>query len=52
MADKYIASAAGFDEDKLVRMITRVPEIDFEIKLGLIEQWSALEQYIAECVHN
>lgn len=52
VADKYIASAAGFETDKLIRMITRVPEIDFEIKSGKAEQWAALEQYIAECVHG
>ncbi len=52
VADKYIASAAGFETEKLKRMITRVPEIDFEIKSGLVEQWAALERYIAECVHG
>ena len=52
VADKYIASAAGFETEKLIRMIARGPEIDFEIKSGIVEQWAALEQYIAECVHG
>lgn len=50
-ADKYIKSADGFSTDSLIRMITRIPEIDSDIKAGKTEQWAALEQYIAECVY-
>lgn len=52
IADKYIASAAGFSTEALIRMITRIPEIDFEIKSGLVEQWAALECYIAESING
>ncbi len=52
VAEKYLISAGGFETQQLIRMITRVPEIDFEIKSGLVEQWAALERYIAECVHG
>ncbi|MDO5396844.1 MAG: DNA polymerase III subunit delta [bacterium] len=51
IAEKYLQSAKFFSTDSLIRMITRVPEIDSEIKSGNIEQWAALEQYIAECIH-
>lgn len=51
LAEKYLRSAAHFSTDALIRMITRVPEIDSEIKSGNIEQWAALEQYIAECIY-
>lgn len=51
VADKYIASAAGFETDALIKMITRIPEIDFEIKSGMVEQWAALENYIAQSIH-
>lgn len=51
IADKYLKSAGFFSTDSLIRMITRVPEIDSEIKSGSVEQWAALEQYIAECIY-
>lgn len=51
IAEKYLKSAEGFSEKTLIRMITRVPEIDAAIKSGNIEQWAALEQYIAECIY-
>jgi DNA polymerase-3 subunit delta len=51
VAEKYIKSADGFSTENLIRMITRVPEIDLEIKSGRCEQWAALEQYIAECIY-
>ena len=51
LAGKCLESARGFSVDCLIRMITRVPEIDAEIKSGRIGEWAALEQYIAECVY-
>lgn len=51
VADMYLKSARSFSEDALKRMVIRVPEIDFEIKSGDIEQWTAVEQYIAECIY-
>lgn len=51
IADLYISSSAGFSEGAIKRMVTRIPEIDFEIKSGRIDQWTAVEQYIAECIY-
>ena len=51
IARKYIDGAAGFDTDALVYMTRRVAEIDLEIKEGRIDDWSALEQYVTECIH-
>lgn len=48
---KYLAGAKGFSEDSLVRMITRVSEIDLAIKEGRAEEWTLLEQYVAECIN-
>ncbi|MCH5211726.1 MAG: DNA polymerase III subunit delta [Oscillospiraceae bacterium] len=51
IAGKYLAGASGFTTESLYHMVTRVPEIDFEIKSGEITEWQALEQYIAEALH-
>lgn len=52
VAGKYIKSASGFSEKALVRMITRIPEIDYDIKMGKIpDERTALEQYIMECIY-
>ncbi len=51
IAGKYADSAKGFSEEALVRMVKRVPEIDYEIKLGKADMRTAVEQYIAECIH-
>lgn len=51
VAEKYIKSADFFSVESITRMITRVPEIDLDIKSGKIGEWAALEQYIAECIH-
>lgn len=48
MAGKYLSSAQGFTADALKHMVVRVPEIDYEIKSGVITEWQALEQYIFE----
>ena len=46
LADKYLRGASAFDTETLFYMVTRVPEIDFEIKSGRIAEWQALELYI------
>ena len=48
---KYINSASGFSEGMLIKMVTRIPEIDYEIKEGKIDEWTALEQYVAEALY-
>lgn len=48
MAGRYLENSAKFDLEKLTRMVTRVPEIDFEIKNGRVSEWQALESYIFE----
>ena len=48
MAGRYLENSQRFDLDKLTRMVTRVPEIDFEIKNGRVSEWQALETYIFE----
>lgn len=50
IARRYIAGAAGFSADALKHMVLRVPEIDFEIKNGEINERDALEQYIFEAL--
>lgn len=54
LADKYVKSASAFDTATLTRMVMRVPEIDYEIKNGVMTDWQALEQYIFEALnaHN
>jgi DNA polymerase-3 subunit delta len=51
IARKYIDSARGFSEEALVKMVTRVPEIDLAIKEGRCDDWTALEQYVIECIY-
>ncbi len=51
LAQKYVESARGFTEEQLTKMVVRVPEIDLEIKEGLTDDWTALEQYVTECVY-
>lgn len=50
LARKYLSGAEGFSEEALMRMVMRVPEIDYEIKSGLIDERTALEQYILEAM--
>lgn len=52
IAKKYIESARGFSEEALIRMVKRVPEIDLAIKEGRVDEWTALEQYVTECIYN
>lgn len=51
IARRYIDSAKGFSEDALVKMVTRVAEIDLDIKEGKCDEWTALYEYVAECLH-
>ncbi len=50
IAGRYLGGAAGFSTEALTHMVTRVPEIDYEIKSGRITEWQALEQYIFEAL--
>ena len=50
MAGKYLENSAKFDLPALTRLVTRVPEIDFEIKNGRVSEWQALETYIFEAM--
>lgn len=52
IARKYMDSASHFSLDALKWMVRRVAEIDFEIKEGKVSDWTALEQYVMECVYN
>lgn len=51
IAKKYIDSAKGFSEGALTRMVMRIPEIDYDIKQGKTDEWTALEQYVAESLY-
>ncbi len=50
IAGRYLEGASKFNIASLTRMVTRVPEIDFEIKSGRISEWQALEQYVFEAM--
>lgn len=50
IAGKYLDGAKGFSESKLMHMVLRVPEIDYEIKSGTVGEWQAVEQYVAEAL--
>ena len=52
VAARYLDSAAKFELDKLVRLVSRVPEIDYEIKNGKITEWQALEQFVLEALRG
>lgn len=51
IVQKYISGAAGFSEGALAKMLIRIPEIDYQIKLGKTDAWTALEQYVAEALY-
>lgn len=51
IARKYMDSARRFSEEALVKMVNRVAEIDLEIKEGRTDDWTALYEYIMECLH-
>ena len=52
MAARYLDNSKKFDLPRHTRMVTRVPEIDFEIKNGRISEWQALETYIFEAMEK
>ena len=52
VAARHLDSAAKFELDKLVRLVSRVPEIDYEIKNGKITEWQALEQFVLEALRG
>lgn len=51
IAGKYIDGAKGFSEEALIRMVRRVSETDYEIKLGRTDMRTGVERYIAECIN-
>ncbi|MDD6483002.1 MAG: DNA polymerase III subunit delta [Clostridiales bacterium] len=51
IARKYIESARRFDEPLLIKMLVRIPEIDLDIKRGMGDEWTLLEQYVTECLY-
>ncbi len=52
VARKYINSAKGIFGGFACLMLRRVAEIDLAIKEGRVEEWNALEQYVAECIYR
>lgn len=52
IAAKYLEGAAKFPLPLLIRMVTGVPEADYDIKYGKISEWQALEQYIFEAMQR
>ncbi len=50
LAGKLVSNARHFSVVQLTHFVTRVPEIDMEIKNGKIAEWDALEQYIFEAL--
>lgn len=52
LAARYLDGAAKFSADELARLVSRVPEIDYEIKNGKVSEWQALEQYVFEALRG
>lgn len=52
LAGRYLSSSAKFTAATLQRMVVRVPEIDYEIKCGLISEWDALERYLFDALQK
>lgn len=50
IARKYIDNSKKFGEAYLTDRITRIAEIDLAVKEGAVDEWTALEQYVLECV--
>ncbi len=46
LAGRYLDNSRRFDLATLTEMTVRVPEIDYEIKQGLVGEWQALETYL------
>lgn len=49
---KYEKSAKSLGESFLTRQIINGADINLTIRSGDIDEWTALEQYIAECIHS
>lgn len=47
-ASKCLENSARFSLEMLKFMVTRVPEMDYEIKNGRVSEWQALESYVFE----
>lgn len=52
LAGRYLESSKKFSKDMLIHMTVRVPEIDFEIKSGKVQEWQALEQYVFDALNR
>ena len=51
-AAKYFEGSLAFDTKSLTKLVTRVPETDYEIKCGLVAEWQALEQYVFDALND
>ena len=52
IAKKYIAGAKNFSAEFLKDRICATSEIDLAIKQGEIDEWTALMQFVFECINN
>ena len=52
IARKYIDGAKRFSEEFLVQRICRTAECDLAVKQGEIDEWTALLQYVFECLNK
>ncbi len=50
IAGKYIDGARGFSGDFLTDRVSKTAEIDLAIKQGETDEWTALMQYIFDCI--
>lgn len=50
IAQKYVRGAQGFSKEFLIDRVCAVAEIDLGIKQGQMDEWAALERFIAESV--
>lgn len=50
IAKKYYEGAKRFSEDFLAERVSRVPELDLEIKQGKITDWDALYKFVFEAL--
>lgn len=51
IAKKYMDMARRFDADTLIKIVGRVAEIDYDIKEGRTDEWTALYSYVTECLY-
>ncbi len=52
IAKKYISGAKNFSVEFLQDRICAVSEIDLAIKQGEVDEWTALMQYVLECINK